>query len=480
MKKINLIYFITLIGLFVTYHFVYIFLNQSSTVNSDTIWSYSFARDIIENNDIRQFSFPPLYYFLDIVISFLPSLFGDHVIHSMIVAPTNIIIFIIFFCYFFKINQNLDLFKTGILFILSTILVYFAFIILSYIFSELYQQNIYPLLSIKNYFFMQGNHGLSSVAALVISYFFYFFKPNSKNRILLYLFTFIFSLSDFWFAVYFLPIVGFYFLLKPNKKIFREILFLTILASSALLINYFFNENLSDYKLTKNNNDKVVGIINIFIVIYLLPFLCTVYLYLKKKLSDFFKSILFGSLISFIFIYLTDNHSYLNMRFFVFILPIYILLFFEIIKFHLLEIKKLFLITFLLITIGFMQLITFNITDKKMRNENTHFEFSDEISCIQKINQNKTYYVVSDYWPSKVIFESLDRKINLIAPQWIYNPLWSILNENANGLIVVKFKMYPDGNMHKELKNFIESKEANSREICKNKLIVTDNFKLKK
>ena len=102
MKKTNFIYFFILIGLFISYHFVYIYFNQNSTINSDTIWSYSFSRDIIENIDLKQFTFPPFYYFFDIIISFIPSLFNDHVLHSIIVAPINLMIFIFFFLQLFK------------------------------------------------------------------------------------------------------------------------------------------------------------------------------------------------------------------------------------------------------------------------------------------------------------------------------------------------------------------------------------------
>ena len=71
-----------------------------------------------------------------------------------------------------------DFFKIGSLFILSIILVYFAFIIISYLFSLIFN-GIFPLVILKNYFFMQGNHGLSSVAAIVISYSFYFKLKNN-------------------------------------------------------------------------------------------------------------------------------------------------------------------------------------------------------------------------------------------------------------------------------------------------------------
>ena len=480
MKKTHFIYLFILIGLFISYHFVYIYFNQNSTINSDTIWSYSFSRDIIENIDLKQFTFPPFYYFFDIIISFIPSLIGDHVLHSIIVAPINLMILIIFFCYFLKIDQNLDIFKSAILLILSSILTYFTFIFLSFIFSKFYELRIYPLLITKNYFFMQANHGLSSVCALIISYFFYFSKKNLKNKLLLYFLVFIFSLSDFWFAIYFLPIIGIYFLFNVRKKNFIELISLTLIASLTLLITYFFNKELSTYKLTKNNNfDKTVGVISIFIILYISPILCSIYLFIKKKLSNFNKTILLASFVSFIFIFVTDNYSHLNMRFYVFILPLNILLFFEVIKIHLNEINKLFIITLLTIIVGFIQLFTINITNKKMINRHSHFDFNDEISCIKKINQTKEYYVVADYWPGRMIFESLDRKINLITPPWIYNPAWSKLNKNANGLIVVKYDMYPDGNIHEELKNLIESEESNSKEICNNKLIIVENFKLK-
>ena len=96
MKKKSIIFFTCLLIFFILYHFVYVYFNQSSTINSDTLWSYSFSRDILENIDLSNFTFPPFYYFFDIIISFVPSLIGNYLIHSIIVSPFNISIFLIF------------------------------------------------------------------------------------------------------------------------------------------------------------------------------------------------------------------------------------------------------------------------------------------------------------------------------------------------------------------------------------------------
>lgn len=470
--------FFLLLCLFLLYHFFYIFNNQSSTINSDTLWSYSFSRDVIEGVDLKNFSFPPFYYFLDIIISFIPSLPGNHLLHSMLVSPVNICIFLFFFSRFYSSDYDFNFYKNGSLLILSIILIYFLFIAISYFFSLIFQ-SVFPLVMLKNYFFMQGNHGLSSVAALIISYNFYFRSQKFKNNLFLFILVFIFSFSDFWFAVYFLPIIGFFYLFKKDLKILINLIYLTLVSSSALLATYFFNSELSSYKLTHNNSfDTIVGIKSIFFILYILPISFFIYLYFKQSLTLFLRCVMFASFVSFAFIFFTNNYSYLNMRFYVFFLPLNILLIFEILKIHFNQIKKIFFISILLLFLGISQLFTFNLTNNIMKNEFTHFNFEEEISCIKEITDKKNYTVMTDYWPGKIVFESLNRKINLISTNWIYNPSWSNLNKNANGLIIVTYKLYPDGNMHDDLKNLIESKKSDSKMICNNKLILIDNLKV--
>lgn len=479
MNKKALSEFILILIFFLIYHFVYIFANQDSTVNSDTIWGYSFSRDLIEGIDLKNFTFPPFYYFLDIAISFLPSLFNDHLLHSIIVSPINILILIFFFTYFYKSLHKEKAYEIGILLILSTLAYYHFNILVSYIFSLIIGLEIYPLLVINNYILVPGNHGLSAVMAIVLAYFFYFKENKKSNNLILYFLVFILSFSDFWFAIYFLPIIGIFYLMNMNKKNFFDICILTLIASFALVITYYTNDQLSEYRLTKNNKsvDDSIGFITIFFLIYILPAICFIYLYIRKNVSDFVKCIFFGSFVSFIFIILTDNYSHLNMRFYVFILPISVLLIYEVFKIHLNQLRKLFYITLFFLIFGIVQTVNYNLTDTKMRNENTHYNFDDEITCIKNISLFKKYTVIADYWPGRIILESLNRKVNYISQQWIYNPSWANLN-NANSIIVVKYRLYPDGYMHDELKTLVEDENIKSSNYCNDKLIIIDNIKV--
>lgn len=479
MNKKALIEFTLILIFFLIYHFIYVYYNQDSVVNSDTIWGYSFSRDLIEGVNLKNFTFPPFYYFLDIAISFLPSLLNDYLLHSILVSPINILILIFFFTYFYKSQQKEKVYEIGILLILSTLAYYHFNILVSYFFSLAISLEIYPLLIINNYILIPGNHGLSTVMAIVLSYYFYFKENKKTNNLILYFLVFILSFSDFWFAIYFLPIIGIFYLINMNKKNFIDICMLTLIASAALVITYYTNDQLSDYRLTKNNKsvDDSIGFITIFFLIYALPAICFVYLYYKKNISDFIKCIFFGSFVSFIFIILTDNYSYLNMRFYVFILPVSILLIYEVFKIHLIELRKLFYISLFFLIFGIAQIINYNFTDTKMRNERTHFNFDDEIICVKNISMIKKYTVIADYWPGRIILESLNRKVNYISQQWIYNPAWANLNE-ANSIIIVKHRLYPDGYMHKELKALVEDENIKSVNYCNNKLIIIDNIKV--
>ena len=487
MRKDNLIQFSIIFILFILYHYLYILFNQSGTVNSDTIWSYSFSRDIIEGLNLSDFTFPPFYYFFDIIISFIPSLFGDHLLHAIIVSPINISIFILIFASFYKSNFNDDYFKSAILLIISTIIVYFLFIILSLSLSAIFDAPIYPLVILKNYFFMQGNHGLSAVAAFVIAYFFYFKEDTHQKKTVLIFLVFLFSFSDFWFAVYFLPIIGILFFLNPNKKLFLDILFLTSSSVLALVITYLSNgalsgysNTLSGYQIFDNNENLfeiIIGILSILILIYIIPLFCILFLSHKKQLTKYLKCITLGSIISTLFIILMENFTYYNMRFCVFALPLNIILVFEVLKFYQINIRKLFYISFIILTFGCLQILTFNITDK-MRNSSTNFEFREEIECIKEINKDRNYTIFSSYWPSKVIFESLNREINLVVVRWIYNPSWSKLFSQSNGFIIVKYKHYPD-NVPKNLVDIIENNKIAAKDFCNNKLILVDNYKIK-
>ena len=486
MRKDNLIQFSIIFILFILYHYLYILFNQSSTVNSDTIWSYSFSRDIIEGLDLSEFTFPPFYYFFDIIISFIPSLFGDHLLHAIIVSPINISIFILIFASFYKSNFNDDYFKSAILLIISTIIVYFLFIILSLSLSAIFDAPIYPLLILKNYFFMQGNHGLSAVAAFVIAYFFYFKEDTHQKKTVLIFLVFLFSFSDFWFAVYFLPLIGILFLSKPNKKLFLDILFLTSSSVLALVITYLTNDTLigysetvSGYNIFQNSGELfeiILGILGILIIIYIVPFFCILFLSLKTQLTKFIKYIMLGSIISTFFIIFMGNFTYLNMRFCVYALPLNILLIFEVIKLYQIKIRKFFYISFVILVFGCLQILLLNITDK-MRNNSTYFDFRKEISCIKEINKNKNYVILSSYWSSKIIFESLKRKINIVTVKWIYNPSWSRLFSEADGFIIVKHEYYPD-RVPQNILNAIFNNQIVSKNFCDNKLILVDNFKV--
>lgn len=485
MRKSNLIQFSIIFTSFIIYHYLYILFNQAGTINSDTIWSYSFSRDIIEGLDISEFAFPPFYYFFDIIISFLPSLLGDHLLHSIIVSPINILVFVLFFSSFYKSGLNDDYFRAAILLILATIVVYFLFIIFSLLIGNIFNLSVYPLLIIKNYFFMQGNHGLSAVSAFVISYFFYFKETPFRKRVILFFLVFLFSLSDFWFAVYFLPIIGILFLLNPNKNLFKEIIYLTLSSTFALMLTYYnnptlrgYSDNVKGYNLFELNLDltfKVIGILSILLIMFIIPFFCFLFLSYKNRLTNFLKCISLGSIVSVFFIIGSEYFTYYNMRFCVFILLLNIILVFEVIRFYEDNLKKLFQISIVFLFLGYMQILIFNVTDK-MRDSATHFDFREEIACVKEINKEKNYTIFSSYWPSKIIFESLKRETNLLAKKWIYNPSWSKLFLKSNGFIIVKFKHYPE-NVQKDLVEAIESKKIASNNFCNNKLILVENFK---
>lgn len=487
MRKDSSIQFSLILILFILYHCLYIVFNQSGTINSDTIWSYSLSRDIIEGLSLGEFTFPPFYYFFDVIISFIPALLGDHLLHAMIVSPINILIFILTFASYNKLSFDDDYFKSAILLIFSSFIVYLLFVILSLLLSVIFDAPIYPLLILKNYFFMQGNHGLSAVMALILSYFFYFNEKGNKKKSVLIILVFLFSLSDFWFAVYFLPIIGVLFLLKPNKDLFKEVLYLTAFSILALILTYFSNDALSGYsdtlggykifQDTENLSNILIGIISIIFIMYVIPLFCIIYLSYQNKLTNFIKCITLGSLASVLFIILMQNFTYYNMRFCVFALPLNVLLVFEILKLHQVKIRKLFYISFIFLIFGIIQIFTTNITDK-MKNSSTNFDFRDEIACIEEINEDKNYTIFSSYWPSKVIFESLKREINLVVVRWIYNPSWSKLFSQSNGFIIVKYKHYPDS-VPKNLVDAIENKQIVSKEFCNNKLILVDNYKIK-
>ena len=485
MRKGNLVQFSIIFILFILYHYLYILFNQAGTINSDTIWSYSFSRDIIEGLDISEFAFPPFYYFFDIIISFFPSLLGDHLLHSMIVSPINILIFILFFSSFYKSSFNDDYFRSIILLILATIIVYFFFTIFSLLLGNIFNLSIYPLLTIKNYFFMQGNHGLSGVSALVISYYFYFKGTSFGKKSYLFFLVFLFSLSDFWFAVYFLPIIGMLFLLNPNKDLFKEIIYLTLSSIFALILTYYSNDtlrgysdNVKGYDLFDFNIDlafKFTGILSILFIMYVIPFFCILFLSHKNRLTKFIKCISLGSIVSVFFIIGSEYFSYTNMRYCIFALLLNIILIFEVLRFYTIDFKKLSFISILFLILGYAQILTFNVTDK-MRNSSTHFDFKEEVSCIKKVNKDKNYTIFSSYWPSKIIFESLKRETNLLAMKWIYNPTWSKLFPESNGFIIVKFKHYPE-KVQKDLVEAIESKQIATNNFCNNKLILVENFK---
>lgn len=486
MKKYSIYLSSLIIFLFISSHYIYTFFNQDALVNSDTIWSYSYSRDLITGVSVKDWVFPPQNYFLDILISFLPSLTGNVVVHSILVSPINILILTLTFCYFLKKEFNFDLYISFSVLTLSTLLTYFVYSFSSYIISIILDFDFTAPIILKNYFYMQGNHGLSSVMSIILSYYFFFQPKKLKEKYILYLGVFTFSICDFWFIVYFFPILGVYFLINKKKETLYDICLLLPLSITTIILTYFLNDSLSKYDMfnssinldrnflqdiTNNYSEKIL----LFISLYVLPISCFIFLYIKKELSSFEKSIFFGCLISQLFIVLINQFNPTHIRLSLMVLPTSILLLKTlIISIFKNRLDKAYYISIFILIIIILKSFIFNKSEP--------YKFSDEVECIKKLqlkNDNQRYFVVSSYWPGKIVFEGIHRTVNFWDyKKLIHNPLWSELYDENDALILItyQFNIY---HFNPALFKMMKEKSIIYRSICENKLILFENLEIK-
>ncbi len=486
MKKYGIYLSAFTILLFVSSHFIYVIYNQEALINSDTIWSYSFSRDLITGVSIKNWVFPPQNYFLDIFISFLPSLTGNIVIHSILVSPINILVLLITFSYFLKRKFNFELYISFSILVLATLFTYFFYSFSSYVISNTFNFDFTAPIILKNYFYMQGNHGLSSVMAIILSYYFFFQPQKIERKYILYIGTFIFSLCDFWFIVYFFPILGIFFLINKKKETLYDLCLLLSLSITAVVLTYFLNDSLSKYDMfnrsvnldrnflrdiTADYSEKIL----LFVSLYSLPIFAFIFLYSKKKLDNFEKSIFYGCLVSQLFIVLIDQFNPTHIRLSLMVLPTSILL----LKTMIISIfkdrpeKAYYISSFFLIVVIFKPFVL---------NKPESFKFSDEVQCIKKLqfeNNKQKYFVITSYWPGKVIFEGTQRTVNFWDyKNLIYNPLWSELHDQNDALILITYQF----NIHSfnpALFKMMKEKTIGYRSLCNNKLILLENLDIK-
>lgn len=498
-KTTQKIIFSISIASFVIFCF-YEFLNNPHLITSDQIWPFSFAKDIKTGVNLSWY-LPPNFFYLDVIIALLPTLMTGNIKLSMLIAtPINLLLFCFVFSYLFCKFENENLLKIFVSLIVSIFAIFLLYKSYSN-FTVFVASDIYSIDYILHFFFWPGSHGLSALASLIIFYYFFYKKNynNFRDYKYYYLIFLFFTLSDFWFCVYFLPLIGFYYLMNLNKNNFIIIIISLLLTLVCILITFYLNPNLKSHLmntisagglsvLSEGTNNSENGFsIDMLKEKYLLFFgLCFLNISLGgfffvltkyKKSNNFIKIIFFGSLISQAFIFLIFGMHQESIRYYMMLPSVNFLLLFYLIKDCSQDIFVKMNIVCLSIFLIFC-IISFNA----FQIQNYKSEYEDEIQCIKKLNEKFTFTLFSPYWPGKVIFEQTNRKNNLFQTdsditeyKWIYNSTWNTLHKKSNGILIV------NRDLNSELiKTLAEVNKG--KYLCGNKLIYfnPEDIKFKK
>lgn len=431
--------------------------------NSDALYSYSQARDIWQFGSLRGWTFSAISFSVPDVLLSIPiaGLIRSPYAFYCLTAPLQILLLVgLYAIYKSRTSPDQDFINTFALTSISVAIIAIAF---SLMIGDAFYFTVEP-------FFIFVHHGFAAICSIFI---FLLCRKDDfaswrQNPILTALLLSALIYSDFFFGLY----LGTFIAATMNKKHPKTIVVLiafSLLCICIFVIDLYLNPSLgiqTAYSLFLKY-DKWQIITNASLVIIPSIVLAT-YLYKKKLLSDDLRSLLIGCILVVYSLCLAGIlKDLVGFRYLCIIFPITAFLLVEVL------ISANIRITTNVITLLLVAILSWSSYVYFQSKDRGQTPFSEELACIKELPLAHPT-IIARYWPAKMIFESNNRKANLIQVNekfernnWIYNSRWSTIFPEENTSIVVTSELGPE---------ILEKLQTNfaTRLICQNKLLLME------
>ncbi|MBP2665393.1 MAG: hypothetical protein H6Q76_373, partial [Firmicutes bacterium] len=431
--------------------------------NSDSLYSYSQAKDLLQFGSLSGWTFPAISFLVPDVILSLPfaAILDNPYNFLLASSPIQIILFIYLFSLYYTSNNTNTDFPTT--FTIAAISAAAIAILGSVVFRDVFYFMVEP-------FFILVHHGFAASFAVLI--FLYakhdVFLVFKKHYFLSALGLFLLIVSDFYFAFYF----GFLIISTFSKTQWRKTLVILVAFSAfsiaIFLASYLMNPSLGFYANNSLNatNDSRASVFMGIVFILVLPTIFVVRLWQMKSLTEEFKQLYIAFLLIAFAIFfmglIADKYAF---RYLTIAYPISIVLCTKILLSIPERYKK------LLLCFCFLFVLSLTIYANFLKEKPGRFAFHDEIKCIQEMGLSQST-IVADYWPAKMIFESTNRQYNLIQVDgnlnernWVNNSRWKTLYADNGITFVITDQLSKD-----VISRLNEKKEAQS--LCGGKVLL--------
>lgn len=402
--------------------------------NSDSIQSYSQGKDILQYGSLQGWTFSATAFFFPDILFALPLayFFDQPFLFYLFASPLQIILFVTLISIYAKHKSTSEITKFYLACAVSSALLFLGG---SAFFGK-------PYFFMAQTFFLLSHHGFAAITALLL-FLLYDCNINKKSlvaHIAIFIVFVLATISDFYFALYFLALM----VTLYNKQ--NLVLYLSHLIGYGLvsilifLISYQLNPSLA---LQAHNSLNIMGYdrLEVFARVCLLlsPLLmATIYLQRINKMHEVLWRILVAVLVvtfALLIFGLIKNQYHFR---YVNIIYMASIIFCAYVLIHVPRSVQ--IAATALAFIGTLSLIAYSNFYKEPRLASL---YENEIKCIQNDNQYGST-IVADYWPAKIIFESLGRQYNLFQVNenlhernWVYNTRWRKIHpENGNYYIV--------------------------------------------
>jgi hypothetical protein len=410
--------------------------------NSDSIYSLSQARDIIQFGSLSGWIYSAVPFTVpDVILSIpLALLHQNPYVFYIISSPVQIAIFIFLYSiYGSRVNQE----KSWLAVFLATTI---ASVFLAFVGSMLLRDAYY---SIVEPFFVFVHHGFAAVFAVI---FFLFLTANDFSEVKRspLIFSVLLGLmvaSDFYFGLYFGLLLVSTLNAKNWKKVFIISTCFGMLSIAIFLLSWWLNPSLRLQVLNSGTPSEYDQLKVLFLLMGILVFPTASIMFLMYKkscpiqLKNLYVALILTTLLIFFGGLIKDKYAF---RYIAIAYPISIILLAQVILF--LSEKN----RFLLLLLSGALVTSLTLTSIFYRGHHSSHIYRTEISCLNKINLPHSN-LVAQYWPAKIVFESTGRQFNLWqvdgnlqAFDWINNKKWETLYPD-NGVVLLVLEGLSNG-----------------------------------
>jgi hypothetical protein len=442
--------------------FLSIALASTRSYDSDALYAFSQAKDLIEYGSLLGWTFSANPFTVPDVILALPLVFFSNKPYTyyLLSAPIQLGFFAGFYSLYFKKRNPVIGFST----ILSSIAI--SATMLVFIGCLLFRK---PYFFMVEPFFIFVHHAFAALIAVLI---FLYTKEDSfyilrRHYVISVLALIALTASDFYFAFYF-GLLTVSTLTKANWRKMSSFYFLTAgISALTFIISWKLNPSvaLQAANSLSSSNLGVGAVLLRLAIILSLP--TAFYFWLirinrcSKELHQLYFSLILITLFVFFAGLLINEYTF---RYLTIVFPITIILFSNIVI--RLSIRRIRLLLAISLVTTLMLCIFLNF----LKQNPVSAVYKEELQCIDRLELRNSS-LIAEYWPAKIIFESTGRAYNLyqvnselIKRYWINNSRWeSLYQPNGSTIIVTELL---DKNKLAEVKIKFDGKS-----ICNGKLL---------